>query len=250
MERKLDIEPHNVSGGPTGIEHQPQPYRAFLRLAVLFLAMLMPWLYVSYGLLILKDYRLTILMYELLSCGLMVLLSRPKLRIFPLKMPISRIFFAVLLVNVLILGTFKATNGFNMDWPMFYERGQATRLLINGDFWIFAAFIVILNPIFEESFWRGTVYREWRKIIGVWPAILVSSFFFGAWHWMVLQTYCQPLWALFLTFLVMVGGVLFAYSYEKTGTLGAPILLHGLGADFPMVFVVYDCILASSHLLK
>ena len=249
MEREFDPQSHPVATEPS-LAEQVQSGGTGLRVTILIIAMLMPWLWVGLGLVLIKDYRLTILLYELFGCGLMVLLSRPKqMALFPLRVPFSRILVSAAIVGIVILGVFKGTGGFGMDWDYFYRQAQATHLAINGHFWFFAAYIILLNPLFEEAFWRGAIYREWKEIIGVLPANLVSSFFFGAWHWVVLQHYCQPIWALFLTFWVMVGGVIFAYTYEKTGTLGAPALLHGLGADLPMVFVVYDCIQASQGVL-
>lgn len=247
MEREFNPpQPHHLATNEPGIAEQVQSSGTGLRVTILIIAMLMPWLWVGVGLVLIKDYRLTILLYELFGCGLMVLLSRPKqITLFPLGVPISRILISAGIVNLAILGMFKATNGFGMDWNHFYQQAKATHLYLNGHFWFFASYIVLLNPLFEEAFWRGTIYREWKELIGVWPANFISSFFFGAWHWVVLQNYCEPFWALFLTFWVMVGGVIFAYTYEKTGTLGAPALLHGLGADLPMAFVVYDCILAT-----
>jgi membrane protease YdiL (CAAX protease family) len=250
MEREFNPQPHTIAD-QTSLAAQVQSSSRVLRMALLLAAMIMPWFWVIFGLVILKDYRLTIIFYELLGCGLMVLLSRPKqITLFPLKLPLYRILLSAFMVNIIILGVFKGTNGFGMNWSAFYQHAHSTHLSVDGHFWFFTAYIVILNPLFEETFWRGTIYREWKYLVGPWPANLITSFFFGAWHWMVLQSYCEPMWALFLTFWVMVGGVIFAYLYERTGTLSAPVLLHGLGADLPMVFVVYNCIQTSSSFLK
>lgn len=206
--------------------------------------MLAPWLWVWLGLDVLKDYRLTILIYEGLGCALPLLWFRPRLPAFhPLRLSPGVIVLGALFLNVLILGIFKATHGFQMDWPEFHRQAERTRLVVDGWFWFYAAVIILVNPVLEEAFWRGFIFREWKKRFGVGRAALISGFFFGAWHWLVLQHYSQPVWAVALTLLVMLGGIILAWTQEKTGTLGAATLVHGLGTDLPMVFVVYDCIL-------
>lgn len=228
------------------------PIGSRTRLVVLCIAMLLPWFWVGLGLHILQDYRLTIVLYELLGCGLPTLLftGNQMPPILPFKLKRRWLLFSSLIVNIVILGAFWITQGFSMDWGLFHQRMESTHLSADFQFWTFALYIVILNPVFEEMFWRGVVYKEWQHYVSTRKANLISSFFFGAWHWVVLQTYCDPVWAVALTLAVMIGGVLFASTYEKSGTLASSIALHGLGADLPMVFVVYDCIQRGSHWAK
>lgn len=247
MERESDLQQI-----PLNAPLEFAPAGGKLRLVFLCVSMLMPWFWVGLGLHVLQDYRLTIAMYELLGCGLPILLFTGKRTppIMPFKIRRRWILFTSLLVNAVILGTFWATQGFDMDWDVFHQRMESTHLSANFQFWAFALYIVILNPVMEEMFWRGVVYKEWQHYVSIRKANLISSFFFGAWHWVVLQTYCGPVWAILLTIAVMIGGSLFASMYEKTGTLASSIAMHGLGADLPMVFVVYDCIQRGSYWAK
>ncbi len=248
MERESNFQPLQLG---TNLDSLAPP-GSRIRLALLWLFMLLPWFWVSLGLLVLQDYRLTIAMYELLGCGLPVLIfsGRQWPAIMPFRVKRRWILLTSLVVNTVILGAFQLSQGFGMHWDVFHERMQNTHLSADFQFWTFAMYIVILNPIFEEMFWRGVVYREWQSYVNQNKANLISSVFFGAWHWLVLQTYCDPLWAVLLTICVMIGGSLFAYSYQRTGTLASAIALHALGADLPMVFVVYDCIQQGSHWAK
>lgn len=246
MERKLDSQPNDLVSVP------PQHHQPRIPLALLFFLMLLPWLWIWIGLTAIKDYRITILTYELLGCLVPAILLKPKrLSLLPFKVPSALLMVMyIALTNVVILTLFKFSHGFHMNWAFFYQQTHGVHLLINGYFWLFTSYFVILNPLFEELFWRGIVYHQWKLRLPVWQANLVSSFFFGAWHWQVLHHFCQPTWALILTGMVMIGGVIFAYTYEKAETLGASVLLHSLGADFPLAFVVYDCILYSTHLFN
>lgn len=247
MERKPDSQQVEV------ITIQPkaaQLSNTRFRMAVLlFFMTLWPWFWVSFGLYVIKDFRVTIALYEIFGCALPILLLRGgKAPIWPLNVPSRFLFLAVLVANIMFLGIFKQTGGILLDWKVFAEHAKGIHLGDNLEFWGYGVFLVFFNPIFEEVYWRGTIYREWRALIGPTKANLLSSFFFGLWHWLVVQHFCEPLMAISSTFTVMIGGVIFAYAYQKTGTLGASILMHGLGADLPLLFIVHTAILHSATL--
>jgi membrane protease YdiL (CAAX protease family) len=248
MERQLD--PQSVEIGILDSE-KPFAQPACWRMpAVLLFMTVWPWFWVSFGLFTVKDFRVTMFLYEIICCGLPILLLRGEVFSFlPLAVRKRYIFIACLAANIMFLGLFKQTNGMIIHWPTFGAHIQAIGLEVNPAFWIFSFYFVLLNPLFEEVFWRGVVYREWRARLGPWRANLLSSFFFGAWHWIILQYYFEPLWAIICAITVMIGGVIFAYSYEKTGTMGTAVLLHGLGADLPLVFILHTAIINSAALL-
>lgn len=77
--------------------------------------------------------------------------------------------------------------------------------------------VVVLAPIFEEVFFRGLLYPTLRNRLGVWAAVLLNGLIFGVLHF-------QPLYMLSLS---LVGAIL-AYLYEKTESIVAPMLAHGL----------------------
>lgn len=207
--------------------------------------MLMPWVWIGLGLLGLKDYRLAILLYEILGCALPLLIWGGCKRLsdfWPIHIRPLCLFTLIIVMNITLLSLFKLTQGFGMDWLSFRHQAHNVKLGLTPYFWLFSLYIVTINPFLEESFWRGLIYRKWKSHLGAFRANLLSSFFFGAWHWLVLQHFCRPDWALVLAGCVMLGGVIFTATYEKTGSLGASVLLHALGADFPLVFVAYACL--------
>lgn len=82
---------------------------------------------------------------------------------------------------------------------------------------VFAA--VVLAPLTEEIFFRGLVQSMARRYTGgAWPAIVISSVLFAAMHWATPQA-IVPLLAL---------GIVLGYTYEHTGRLYRPILIHAL----------------------
>lgn len=75
----------------------------------------------------------------------------------------------------------------------------------------------VLAPLVEEMYFRGMVYPVLRKHIGVTWAIVISGMFFGMMHW--------DLWR---TIPLAFGGMALAYIYERSRTIYAPWLAHGV----------------------
>lgn len=76
----------------------------------------------------------------------------------------------------------------------------------------------ILGPAFEEMLYRGVVFGTLRTRFGFLPSALISSALFGALHF-------YP-WYGFLS--VLLFGTVAAFVYEKTRSLPAVILGHGM----------------------
>ena len=73
---------------------------------------------------------------------------------------------------------------------------------------------VLVAPFAEEVLFRGFLYGALRSILGPWLAMVATSALFAAMH---------PL-AGFYSILML--GLLFAFLYERTGNLFAPIIVH------------------------
>jgi CAAX protease family protein len=87
---------------------------------------------------------------------------------------------------------------------------------LSGPALVLAVFVtVILAPIFEETFFRGLFYPALRRRLGVPLGIILSAFVFGALHFEALS----------LLSLIAVGAI-FAYLYERTESLFAPMITH------------------------
>ncbi|MFS0788293.1 type II CAAX endopeptidase family protein [Shouchella sp. 1P09AA] len=75
----------------------------------------------------------------------------------------------------------------------------------------------IISPIYEEIFYRGFLYRWFRVKWGMWAGLLCSSFVFTIVHIPTYNTLPVNL----------ISGLIFAWTYEKTGSILPAILIHG-----------------------
>lgn len=106
-------------------------------------------------------------------------------------------------------------------------------LLARADSWPEALLItlapVVLAPVFEEMLFRGFFYRMLRDRMGVYGAVLFTSFLFAAVHPSVLTI--LPLFAL---------GAIFALLYEATGSILPSIMAHAMHnlASVGMLYVM------------
>jgi membrane protease YdiL (CAAX protease family) len=89
-------------------------------------------------------------------------------------------------------------------------------------------FYALVHSFLEEYYWRWFVFRECRGALPPIPAIAISSVGFMAHHVLVLAQFFG--WQSPLTWLfslgVFIGGVFWAWLYERYGTLAGPWLSH------------------------
>lgn len=76
----------------------------------------------------------------------------------------------------------------------------------------------IISPLYEEIFYRGFIYKWFRVKWGVTAGILISSIIFTIVHIPTFNT-------LPVNF---VSGVVFAWTYEKSGSILPAIIIHSL----------------------
>ncbi len=90
-----------------------------------------------------------------------------------------------------------------------------------------AVFYCLLHSFMEEYYWRWFVFGRLRQFTGLWTAIVVSSLGFMAHHVIVVSRYSDDYVAVgFLSLSVAVGGAVWAWIYERYGTLFATWISH------------------------
>lgn len=79
--------------------------------------------------------------------------------------------------------------------------------------------IAVVAPFAEELFFRGFLFAGLRRRLSLWPAALISAAVFGGIHAPTGPTAVVPLAML---------GVVFAWLYERTGSIWPCIIAHAL----------------------
>ena len=105
-----------------------------------------------------------------------------------------------------------------------------------------AFFLSVIHSFLEEYYWRWFVHSGLRERLPQASAIALSSLAFAAHHIVVLDVYFPGrLWSATLpfTFGVAVGGAVWAWWYERTGSLAGPWVAHA-GADIAITAIGYD----------
>ena len=82
----------------------------------------------------------------------------------------------------------------------------------------------LITPVLEELLHRGVVYGRLRRMMNMWPAVIVSALVFAALHFNIVQfTYAFLL------------GIVFAIFVEKTGHIYPAILGHVLANGIAVI---------------
>jgi membrane protease YdiL (CAAX protease family) len=84
---------------------------------------------------------------------------------------------------------------------------------------------LLIGPACEEIFFRGLIFGSVRKRWPFWAAALVSSLVFAFAHGLAAGWGAATM---VIWFEITAGGLAAAYSYERTGTLFAPLVMHML----------------------
>ena len=104
-------------------------------------------------------------------------------------------------------------------------------------------FYSLVHSFLEEYYWRWFVFIELRKLCSLPVSILISSIGFMAHHVIVLAIYFG--WTSFLTyffsFSVGVGGAVWAYCYNRNGSLVGPWISHLL-VDAAIFLIGFDIV--------
>ncbi len=94
---------------------------------------------------------------------------------------------------------------------------------------VLAVFVVAAHSLLEEYYWRWFVFGGLRQFLSLGPAMVLSSLAFMAHHVVVLYVYLPGrFWAAALPFslAIAVGGGVWAFLYERNGSLWPPWLSH------------------------
>ena len=140
-----------------------------------------------------------------------------------------------LVAFILIFGSafFLLNNFFEVQYvkQLLYEWG------FSGQYnWYLVVFLIVLNPIFEEIYWRDYMLNKLRVTISMRKAVLITSFFYCLYHLLTLIPIMNWPLNVFAVIPVFIGGVIWAYFRLKLNSISTSILSHSL-ADGGIMFV-------------
>jgi len=106
---------------------------------------------------------------------------------------------------------------------------------------LLGAFYSLNHSMLEEYYFRWFLFGQLRRLIPLWPAILLSAVGFMMHHVLILGTYFE--WSMlptaFFSLCVAVGGVFWAWLYNRSGSIAGPCLSHLL-VDAGIFIVGFD----------
>ncbi len=94
---------------------------------------------------------------------------------------------------------------------------------------LFSGFICLAHSLLEEYYWRWFVFGQLRRLLALAPALLLSALAFMSHHVLVLHAFFpgQFLSAVVpLSLAIAAGGVVWAWLYERSGSVWSPWLSH------------------------
>ena len=105
----------------------------------------------------------------------------------------------------------------------------------------FALFLAVPHSLLEEYYWRWFVFGQTKRITGIKTAIVISSLGFMSHHVIVIHQFLDKGWGvtLFFSLCVALGGVLWAWLYNRYKTLYGPWVSHLL-VDLGIMYIGYD----------
>jgi hypothetical protein len=87
-------------------------------------------------------------------------------------------------------------------------------------------FYSLIHSLLEEYYWRWFVFGRLRRMIRLNRAIAISSLAFMAHHVILVFWYLPWPWAVVASAGVALGGALWAWRYQRDGSLWAPWISH------------------------
>jgi uncharacterized protein len=91
---------------------------------------------------------------------------------------------------------------------------------------VMSVFYSLVHSLLEEYYWRWFVFGRLRQMMPLGGAIAISSLGFMAHHTILVFHYFSWPWATLASAAVAIGGALWAWRYERDGSLWGPWISH------------------------
>ncbi|QHJ69134.1 CPBP family intramembrane glutamic endopeptidase [Planococcus halotolerans] len=106
-----------------------------------------------------------------------------------------------------------------------------------GEIWLVLV-LLLLNPVLEEVYWRGYMFEKIRIKGSAAITITVTAAFYTLYHVLTVMQLFEVAYTLVAVLPVLIAGLFWGYIRERTGSITATIIGHGLG-DLGIVCVYW-----------
>lgn len=110
----------------------------------------------------------------------------------------------------------------------------------NQLFWPISIYVVLVNPVIEELFWRGVILNALDRLTAPskWLGITWSSIAYGALHYSIVTLVVGPVIGFACVFFLSLHGALLAVIYRRTQSIIMVTLVHGMLNDVAAVLLM------------
>lgn len=211
------------------LEHPIQGRGSLAAGPLLFLAAL-PIPLVWFALYGASHYLLALVLYHTLCFGAFALCGAGSLRSRSSLIPYVTAALGFAVVATLVVGWFADIGLIRVEMVRFGFVSSHLPFLIG--------YFLLVHPLAEEAFWRGTIYHRLAQLISPASASALSSVLFGAWHAVVLWAFLPGLWWLGALGVAFFGVAMVAmYVYNDRHLLPGTVF-HAVGGDVPLLLVL------------
>ncbi|MFS0556503.1 type II CAAX prenyl endopeptidase Rce1 family protein [Brevibacillus sp. 179-C9.3 HS] len=108
--------------------------------------------------------------------------------------------------------------------------------------WGFSFYLVFINSLLEELFWRGFVLQRLLSSLSLWKSIFLSSFFYTLYHLIIATILFGFVNGLMITFMVFSAGILWGWMkglFPSIYPIWFSHLLADLGLALAVVLWIY-----------
>jgi len=121
-----------------------------------------------------------------------------------------------------------------------FDLNEVRNLLLAWDFtgakvWILVLFLILVNPILEELYWREFMFGRLVKF-GTSKAIVTTSFFYALYHVFTVYLIFSFPFNVIAVLPVFVAGLMWGFMRFKLKSIAAPVISHML-ADLGIMMV-------------
>jgi len=142
-------------------------------------------------------------------------------------------------VAIVLLGAYWVVKGGSFIDPDATKTIAELGIATPAKFLIFALAMSLGNSLMEEYVWRWFVFSKFKVLVGVWPAIILSAFFFTVHHVVIMWNFGSIGLVMAGSAALFAGGIIWGYLYNKYNSIWPGWICH-VAADTAIMWVTWQ----------